>query len=76
MIYTKRPPSNCKGARIAWDLIFKEEVPCQITSLWYARDMNAWAAYLDSKETAEVDELVVSWFRNNPLKLKEILVNN
>lgn len=80
MRYTKRPPSNRPGARVAWDILAEEAAakkpPRTIQYIWYAREMDdgVWIAYLneiDINERSpyiEVDALIVRDRVNNPHK--------
>lgn len=71
--YTTRPPANCVGARIAWDLISCRDERT-IKLLWYAPEMDdgTWCAEMSDGEYEEEDVLVVSWYKWHPVELFEI----
>lgn len=71
--YTARPPSNCVGARIAWDLISARDART-IILLWYAPEMDdgTWCAEMSDGEYEEVDVLVSNRYKWNPAQLAKV----
>lgn len=72
-MYRSRPPSNCKGARIAWDVLSEEAAPRTIVKLWYSRSLSPcpWAAELSDGNYLDLDELVLQDRVNNPHKYRK-----
>jgi hypothetical protein len=73
-IYKSRPPSNCLGARIAWDVISAPPERRKIAELWYAPEMDdgTWCAQMDDGEYEEMDVLETNWYKWHPVELAEI----
>jgi hypothetical protein len=69
-MYRERPPSNRKGARIAWDVLSECAAPLTIVELWYASSMKPcpWCAELSDGSYIDLDELELQDRVNNPHK--------
>jgi hypothetical protein len=75
MGYRQRPPSNCRGARIAWDVLSERAAdltpPRTVVLLWHDHAMRPypWSARLDGAEDyLDLDELELRDRLNNPHK--------
>ena len=72
--YKARPPSNCKAARIAWDLAVDEAGEHGVACLWYDDSMPGWEVWSVERgdgEYFDIDALVVLDRKNNPHKYVE-----